>query len=54
MSHADFDVVTGPSMAQRRTPASRPQPGHTSEPVPDTPIRPARPASAPGEPDAGS
>jgi hypothetical protein len=54
MSH-DFDVVTGPSMAQRRTPSSPSQPGRqTSEPAPDTPTRPARPAPVPREPAAGS
>jgi len=49
MSHSDFDVVTGPSMAQRRAPApeqsnrsSDPPSGTGAEPAPQP--EPANPA----------
>jgi hypothetical protein len=34
MSHRDFDVVTGPSMAQRRAPVTE-QPNKSSDPASD-------------------
>jgi hypothetical protein len=40
MSHSDFDVVTGPSMAQRRAPVSQ-QPDKSSDPASGNAAEPA-------------
>jgi len=45
MSHSDFDVVTGPSMAQRRAPAPE-----QSDKSSDSASRPA--AEPPAQPEA--
>jgi hypothetical protein len=46
MSHSDFDVVTGPSMAQRRAPAPE-QSDNSSDPASGTGAQPApQPESA--------
>lgn len=49
MSHSDFDVVTGPSMAQRRAPVTR-QSNRSSDPAsaagPDTAAQPEPARSA--------
>jgi hypothetical protein len=41
MSHSDFDVVTGPSMAQRQAPVPQ-QPDRSSDPAAATGAEPAR------------
>jgi hypothetical protein len=42
MSHSDFDVVTGPSMPQLRTPAPQAEPPRRSpEPSAKPPAQPA-------------
>jgi hypothetical protein len=46
MSHSDFDVVTGPSMPQLRTPAPQPQ-----SRSPETAEKPSVPAAAPRQED---
>ena len=48
MSHSDFDVVTGPSMAQRRMPLPQPS-GKSPEAVAEAAMPP--PAAAPREPE---
>ncbi len=45
MSHSDFDVVTGPSMAQRPAPVPQ-QPDNSSDPASGTGAEPARSTGA--------
>lgn len=45
MSHSDFDVVTGPSMAQRRAPVPD-QSNKSSDPASGTSAEPARSTGA--------
>jgi len=47
MSHSDFDVVTGPSMVQRRAPVPE-RPDRSSDPASGTG---AEPAAQPGSAD---
>jgi len=44
MSHSDFDVVTGPSMPQQRTPTRRAEPLRRS---PEPSAKPPAPAPTP-------
>ena len=48
MSHSDFDVVTGPSMAQRRAPVPE-QSNRSSDPAYDTGAEPPAQPAPPGE-----
>ena len=49
MSHADFDVVTGPSMAQRRAASSPQRIDRAAETAPVTPTHPTAPTTQPRE-----
>jgi hypothetical protein len=48
MSHGDFDVVTGPSMPQRRAPSPS-QPSGYSDSAAEPPAPRPTPAGGPGE-----
>ena len=48
MSQTDFDVVTGPSMAQRRAPVPE-QSNRSSDPAPGTGAEPAAQPAPAGE-----
>ena len=49
MSHADFDVVTGPSMPQRQLPLRQDRPSGSSDATTEPAAQPPSPAAPPSD-----